>query len=131
MFQTKVVWFAKGHERILLIRLMSSDPGHINFFKWKIVFFIPSNRIADSKGFSKHYNEVYFHYVLLELRDSKVTVFSISIGTLNLLTWVSLPLTSKYFINVSPLTSHVGMLYRAISVIVYVKNELKINALRI
>jgi len=41
---------------------------------------------------------------------------------------------SGCFINVSPLISHVGMFYRAISAIVhtmYIKNELKINALRI
>jgi len=45
-----------------------------------------------------------------------------------------LPVTSGYFINVSPLASHLGVFYRVISAIVhtmYIKNELKINALRI
>jgi len=41
--------------------------SRLYFFKNGTSYFLSQNLIADSKSFSKHYNEVYFHYVLSEL----------------------------------------------------------------
>jgi len=63
MFQTKVVWFGEGHNLTLGdVRSMSHQ-----FFFNRTSYFLFQNLIADSKNFSKHYNEVHFHYVLFEL----------------------------------------------------------------
>jgi len=63
MFQTKVVYVERGHKRVSLIWpwVASLRSGQNRFFLMDHHVFDFQNLIADSKSFSKHYNEIYFY----------------------------------------------------------------------